>query len=48
MYLKYGLIEGFTLTQITFGILDATDLRLQRGKFYCVTKAKRVWLENEN
>ena len=42
MYLNSGLIEDFTLTQITFGILNAIDLRLKQGKFYCVEKAKQI------
>ena len=43
MYLNCGLIEDFTcaLTEITFGILNAIDLRLKQDKFYCVAKVKQ-------
>ena len=34
MYLNYGLIEDFTLIQITFGIFNATDLRLKQGNHF--------------
>ena len=41
MSLNYGLTKDFTLIQVTFGISNAIALRLEQGKFYCVTKAKQ-------
>ena len=41
MYFNYSLTVDFKLLKITFGILNAIDLRPKRGKFYCVEKAKR-------
>ena len=39
MSLNYGFTEHFTLTQITFGILNAINLQLKQGEFYCVNTA---------
>ena len=35
---------------ITFGILNAIDVQLEQGKFYCVAKVTemKIWHENKN
>ena len=40
MYLNYGLIEYFTLIQITFGIFNAIDLRLKQGSHFLRGKSE--------
>ena len=42
MHWNYGLTEDFKSIKKTIGILNAIDLRLKQGKFYCAAKAKRA------
>ena len=46
----FSFIYYIQYLSITFGILNAIDVQLEQGKFYCVAKVTetKIWHENKN